>query len=174
MALPGAQCCSRPASCATRDRKGEIIALWADGARAGDGDHIVGEDPAPGTLYLRKSPPADCTWTITEASGLSRETGGVTDVQKVLFWTKETCSLHRVAGSGRKRNEEHSNSFCGPDAPEIEAGTWILGQVVGARSLVREGCAGKVCGWPQRWSVGAGGLAFNHFSRRGAGRGRAK
>jgi hypothetical protein len=62
--------------------QGKIIALWAEGGRAGDGQHAVGDSIAAGTFQLRKTPPAECAWTINTPSGQTRAAGGGTEGQQ--------------------------------------------------------------------------------------------
>lgn len=62
--------------------QGKIIALWADGARAGDGTNPVGEGAlTPGAYRLRKTPPESCAWTITTPDGRTRANGGAAEGQ---------------------------------------------------------------------------------------------
>lgn len=62
--------------------QGQILALWAEGARAGDGEHQVGESGlSSGTFHLRKTPPQECTWTIETEDGRARASGGPAEGQ---------------------------------------------------------------------------------------------
>ena len=62
--------------------QGKILALWAEGARAGDGEHHVGESGlSSGTFHLRKTPPQECTWTIKSGDGRTRASGGSSEGQ---------------------------------------------------------------------------------------------
>ncbi|BCW11304.1 hypothetical protein NtRootA4_23660 [Arthrobacter sp. NtRootA4] len=74
--------------------QGKIIALWAAGARAGDGQHAVGDGGlAPGRFHLRKTPPDGCTWSIKGPDGSQKAAGGAPEGQAgILLAEKDVLS----------------------------------------------------------------------------------
>lgn len=65
-----------------RGPQGKIIALWASGARAADGQYAVSADGlTPGRFHLRKAPPEGCTWSVAGADGKVKSTGGAAEGQ---------------------------------------------------------------------------------------------
>ncbi|MFE4197828.1 hypothetical protein ACFRJ9_18380 [Paenarthrobacter sp. NPDC056912] len=77
-----------------RAPQGKIIALWAAGARAGDGQNAVGDGGlSPGRFHLRKAPPEGCNWTITAADGSQKASGGAVEGQAgILLAEKDVLS----------------------------------------------------------------------------------
>lgn len=74
--------------------QGKIIALWAGGARAGDGQHAVGDGGlAAGRFHLRKTPPEGCNWSVTGPDGGQKAAGGAVEGQAgILLAEKDVLS----------------------------------------------------------------------------------
>jgi len=74
--------------------QGKVIALWAAGARAGDGQHPVGDDGlAAGRFHLRKTPPEGCTWSVKGPDGGQKAAGGAVEGQAgILLGEKDVLS----------------------------------------------------------------------------------
>jgi hypothetical protein len=74
--------------------QGKIIALWAAGARAGDGQHVVGDGGlAPGSFHLRKTPPEGCTWSVKGPDGGQKAAGNAAEGQSgILLAEKDVLS----------------------------------------------------------------------------------
>ncbi|MFC8038638.1 hypothetical protein ACFUOZ_04725 [Paenarthrobacter sp. NPDC057355] len=74
--------------------QGKIIALWAVGARAGDGQYAVGDGGlAAGRFHLRKTPPEGCTWSVIGSDGAQKAGGGAVEGQSgILLAEKDVLS----------------------------------------------------------------------------------